>query len=385
MTKFCSDVKEKLGSLTETRDLKEKISDYNTSLTQVVNKHAPIISKTISVASHAPWFDTEYVNLRKLRRKAEKRFRKSGLMADKRVYQCLRKQSVQLAFDKKKQFVTSQLKQSSSKTLYALMNELIDNKKETVLPKCDSNKSLANQFQTFFREKIAKIRSTFTPSSTSATSSEINANLQILSRFRPTDADEITSIVRSFKIKCSPDDPIPANLLSSSAETFVPFWVELVNLSLETGSMEGLKNAVVIPLIKELNALTDTDNFKNYRPVSNLLYVSKLIERVVARRLQEQMIRNDLMIDKNYGYEKNHSTEHLLLKVVNDLYGSFDKNIPSVLVLLDLSAAFDTVDHGKLLDKLKCEIGIDCTALSWFKSFLIGRTQKFRISDEYLN
>ena len=71
------------------------------------------------------------------------------------------------------------------------------------------------------------------------------------------------------------------------------------------------------------------------------------------------------------------------MKVVNDLYGSFDKNIPSVLVLLDLSAAFDTVDHGKLLDILKSEIGTDGTALSWFKSFLIGRTQKVRIDDEY--
>ena len=87
--------------------------------------------------------------------------------------------------------------------------------------------------------------------------------------------------------------------------------------------MEGLKNEIVIPLIKELNALTDTDNFKNYRPVSNLLNVCKLMERVVARRLQEQMIRNNLLIEKNYGYEKNHSTELLLLKVVNDLYGAF--------------------------------------------------------------
>ena len=95
------------------------------------------------------------------------------------------------------------------------------------------------------------------------------------------------------------------------------------------------------------------------------------------------MTRNDLMIDTGYGYEKNHSTKHLLLKVVNDLYGSFDKNIPSVLVLLDLSAAFDTVDHGKLLDILKNEIGIDGTALSWFKYFLIGRTQKVRMNDEY--
>ena len=77
--------------------------------------------------------------------------------------------------------------------------------------------------------------------------------------------------------------------------------------------MEGLKNAVVIPLIKELNALTGTDNFKKYRPV-NLLFVSKLIERDFAIRLQEQMVRNELLTDKNYGYQKHYSTEYLLPK-----------------------------------------------------------------------
>ena len=82
--------------------------------------------------------------------------------------------------------------------------------------------------------------------------------------FEPTNVDEITNIVKSFGIKCSPDDPVPANLLSSDYETFIPYWVDIVNLSLETGSTYGLKNAVVIPLIKELTALTDTDNFKNY-------------------------------------------------------------------------------------------------------------------------
>ena len=78
--------------------------------------------------------------------------------------------------------------------------------------------------------------------------------------------------------------------------------------------MDGLKNAVVIPLIKELTALTDTDNFKNYRPVSNLMFVSKLIERVVDIRLREQLVRNRLLSEKNYGYEKHHSTELLFLK-----------------------------------------------------------------------
>ena len=72
--------------------------------------------------------------------------------------------------------------------------------------------------------------------------------------------------------------------------------------------MEGLKSAVLIPLIKELSSAVDTDNFKNYRPVSNLLFVSKLIERVVQVRLQDHMARNGLTSDKNYAYMKNHCT-----------------------------------------------------------------------------
>ena len=88
------------------------------------------------------------------------------------------------------------------------------------------------------------------------------------------------------------------------------------------------------------------------------------------------------MTDKNYAYVKKHSTEHLLLKVVNDLYLAFDKNQPSVVVLLDLSAAFDTVDHDKLLHILESEIGITGIALKWFSSFLKGRSQKVMIGEE---
>ena len=147
--------------------------------------------------------------------------------------------------------------------------------------------------------------------------------------------------------------------------------------------MEGMVNGVVLPLIKELNSLVDTDNYKNYRPVTNLVFIGKLIERVVQRRLNEHLITNNLVSEKNYAYEKSHSTELLLLKVVDDLYKAFDNNLPSVVVLLDLSAAFDTVDHAKLLHILKYEIGIDGTALKWFESFLVGRTQTVKIGDDY--
>ena len=127
---------------------------YNTALTRVVDKHAPLMTKIITVVPDAHWFDAEYANLRKLRRKAEKKYRKSHLEANKKAYKCLRKQAVNVVFDKKQELVSDKLEQGSSKTLYAVVNELIDSKKEVVLPKSESNVLLANEFQLFFREKI---------------------------------------------------------------------------------------------------------------------------------------------------------------------------------------------------------------------------------------
>ena len=95
------------------------------------------------------------------------------------------------------------------------------------------------------------------------------------------------------------------------------------------------------------------------------------------------MADNELYSDHQYGYRKGHSTETLLLKVVNDLLLACDGHKPTILMLLDLSAAFDTVDQKKLLQILRNEIGIIGTALKWFESFLVGRSQKVKIGDAY--
>ena len=147
--------------------------------------------------------------------------------------------------------------------------------------------------------------------------------------------------------------------------------------------MASLKSAVILPLIKELTSSTDIDDYKNYRPVSNLIFISKLIERVVDIRLQEHLDKNNLNHDKEYGYKKRHSTEMLLTKVINGLFESCDRNIPSIVLLLDLSAAFDTVDHEKLLEILFRDIGITGIALEWFRSFLKDRTQKVKVGDAF--
>ena len=149
----------------------------------------------------------------------------------------LRKQTTRAAKDKKKTCVTRKLVKSSSKTLYMVVNELIDNGKVVVLPSAESDKELADCFLQYFKQKIDKIRSNFPTPISNAETVNPCLNIQLLSTFRPTTAEELQKIVSSFGVKCSPEDPAPASLLITHLDALLPIWVDIVNLSLEVGSM----------------------------------------------------------------------------------------------------------------------------------------------------
>ena len=201
--------------------------------------------------------------------------------------------------------------------------------------------------------------------------------------FDATSVEEIKSIVQTYRVNCSPEDPIPILLVKNNLDLLIPIWTDIVNLSLNQGSMECLKSSILNPLIKEIDQLFDKDILKNFRPVSNLVFVSNLIERVVAIRLDKHITTNKLHSNKQYGYKKGHSTEMLLVKIFNELLVACDKKTPTIFMLLDLSAAFDTVDQSKLLDTIHTEIGITDKALKWFESFLTNRTQRVKIENVY--
>ena len=126
---------------------------------------------------------------------------------------------------------------------------------------------------------------------------------------------------------------------------------------------------------------------KNYRPVSNLSFISKVVEKVVASRLLTHVELNDLYNPNPSAYKKNHSTETTLLKITNDLSTNMEKKRVTVLTLLDLSAAFDTIDHAALLKLLSSWFGISDIALDWIQSYLYdsGQTVKIdeNLSDSY--
>ena len=133
---------------------------------------------------------------------------------------------------------------------------------------------------------------------------------------------------------------------------------------------------MVRPLLKKNNL--DSNILDNYRPVSNLPFLSKVIERVVFIQLNQFLHEHNILEKYQSGFRTNHSTETALLKIVNDLRCNKDSQKLSVLVLLDISSAFDTVDHHILLNRLRSLVGLSGTALKWFYSYLTDR--KFFVS-----
>ena len=149
----------------------------------------------------------------------------------------------------------------------------------------------------------------------------------------------------------------------------------LFNKSMKTGCFPAsFKLAVIRPLLKKSGL--DPSQPKNYRPVSNLPLLSKLLERVVQTRLQVLLNSNNLMPATQSAYRQFHSTEIATIAVYNDLLLAAHSGQVSALYLLDLTAAFDTVDHDLLLLRLERQYGLRGVVLRWFQSYLSGRSYR---------
>ncbi|CAB4028494.1 Hypothetical predicted protein [Paramuricea clavata] len=184
--------------------------------------------------------------------------------------------------------------------------------------------------------------------------------------------------MKSAKNYCSLD-PMPTPLVMDCLDTLLPVITHLINSSLANGHFpKNWKEALVKPLLKRagLDAV-----FNNLRPISNLQFISKLAERAVYEQTYDHLILNDLFPEFQSAYRKGYSTETALLKVHNDILLSMDHQQVTLLVLLDLIAAFDTIDHATILRRLETSFGIEGKALEWFSSYLSNRSQRVVFGD----
>ena len=142
----------------------------------------------------------------------------------------------------------------------------------------------------------------------------------------------------------------------------------------------GSTCALINPLLKKvgLDLL-----FPNYRPISNLKYISKLTEKAVFNQIHAYMTTNAIYPELQSSYHRFHSTEKALLKVTNDILMKMNSQEVTLLVMLDLSASFDTVNHGIVISRLHEEVGVSGLALEWFRSYLQNRTQRVAVDGTF--
>jgi hypothetical protein len=300
------------------------------------------------------------------------------------MYCTLRNQTNTLITKSKEKYYSYQIDECGlhHKDLFSIVRNLLGHKSD---PQHDSLDITLDKFSEFFKDKITKIRqnldsvgNVFHPSPHSVLPIQEGFCKVPLATFQPLTQEQIVKLVKASPTKHCSLDPLPTWLLKDMIDHLSPTITKIVNLSLSTSIFpDDMKQALVTPLLKKTSL--DKEILKNYRPVSNLPFLSKLTERAVASQLNDHMTSNDLHVPVQSAYRAQHSTETALLKVLNDLLISVDHGEGVILVLLDLSAAFDTIDHEILINRLAERIGVKDSALSWFKSYLSRRVQSIHV------
>ena len=149
-------------------------------------------------------------------------------------------------------------------------------------------------------------------------------------------------------------------------------------------SLEKVREAYEMLIVKHENytkLIDDDDEFKKPHFPVNLTFLSKTLERMAARQLNQYLNINNLYAPMQSAYRANYSTETALLRVHNDINIALDSHKEVILVLLDLTSAFDMIDHVILLDRLHANFGLSGTVFQWFASYLVNRTQSVMIGD----
>jgi len=353
-------------------------SQYDTKLSMLLDKHAPLVSKSVTIKPKVAWFDKTAKDLKRNLRKLHSKWKLSREEDDFDVYKVARNHYRQHLDASKRSHFSDAISAAhgNPRKLFSITMGLMGKKADNPLPSSDSSSQLANDFANYFIDKISNIRSSLEQYPRYQPTGSCSA---VLPAFQICTEQSVSKIITKAKSATCQLDPIPTSLVKANEQLLTPLITKIVNKSLESGVFfDDWKTAIVQPLLKKSGL---EPIYSNYRPVSNLSFLSKIAEKEVIHQLNNHFTENDLHFDHQSAYKQSFSTETALCILVNDLLWAMEESKITALVALDLSAAFDTVDHGILCSVLDSNFGVNSSALDWIRSYLKDRKLQVKVGD----
>ena len=365
--------KSSLNSLIEADLIDEATELWIKIFKKTANKHAPLVVKRKSKRMRKiPWSNENLETLTKEKTKKLQLYRLYGLFTDLKMVKVISNKITHLKRKLKKSYFTEKINsyEGDSKKIWKVMKEVTNTEEinNTTEPNF-LNQNVTNNFNKFFATVGTRIKEKLKVKK-EETREYNDANHFTL---QEETEESIIKLIDKIKIDVAVGhDDINAKLIKDSKHTIADSLKRLVNLSYKTSKFP---NCLKIAIVKAIHKKGDTEDPSNYRPLSILPIVSKIFERSATNQLVKYLEDHKLITDTQHAYRKGHSTQTCLNEIVDYIYEENDKGNIVGIASLDLSKAFDSIDHDLLLQKLR-NLGLQGTSLAWCESYLTNREQK---------
>lgn len=350
-------------------DINDKISFLNNSLIDLFDKHAPLITKRFT-KRYAPWITENLKFLMKIRDEAKARYRKSPSVVHWDYYKTLRNLTNSTVKREKKAYFDFVSRSNSNRSLWKHLEFLeLNKKRKTNIPEHLADVNLINNF---FIDSIQK------PNLTFSHNTKTNSNTPNLFKFSTVSENEITVIISSIKTPAMGADNINIKMINLCCPYIIPYITDIINFGIENNVVPNCwKQAIVIPTPK----CDQPSQLKDLRPISILPTMSKVFERVLQKQIVDFINKNSVLPPVQSGFRRGFSCETALLNVTDDIISATDRGLITILILLDFSKAFDTVDYN-VLAFILYEVGFSDSAVDIILHFLKDRYQSVRLKSE---
>lgn len=351
-------------------DVNDKLQFFTDSILSVINFHAPL--KTIKITKkYSPWITDNIRLLMSLRDRARSKWRRTKTEASHNYYKTLKNYTTLACRNEKKAFFEYKIRTNGINNIWKDLKSLSIGKKDNIIP---NNLRDAESLNNYYINCIPSLPTDH--NIVDFYSNNLHPNADSFD-FKPINEFSMQKILYSIKSNAEGYDRLTIRLLLMCCPLILPFLTHIINFCLrESVFPNNWKQALVQPIPKKSNPL----EFKDLRPINVLSALSKVLEREVDSQLREYTTKYNILPEMQSGFRSLHSCETALLNITDDILRGIDQQEVTVLVLLDYSKAFDTINYEIMLSVLKY-IGLSEKATKFFRNYLSNRFQRVKIDN----